>query len=238
MSNPQREATTVIGSMSGGLSETESSDASCDGGTEPSMAVEGSHVDMFESSLVPLAVIPSKNSTNDTLFDRIEVSAVEGTPEGVHVSGTNKITSDLRSLPEFEHTTSGHSRVDPWRKTLTSGGDTGNLDEQTTVDTTFGIAYRPIINSNPSLYSLPYRPAFVDEGEFEQQMSAEFRVGEEAGLPQTGISSDVDSFTANGNDKTKDEPDDFQDEASIEVLDKQASPASQCPILSQQQSGW
>lgn len=220
MSNSQREPTTVIGSMSGELSETESSDASCDGGTKPSMAVD----DMFESSLVPLAVIPSKNSTNGNLFDRIEVSTTKGTPEGAQGSGTNKITIDLPSLPEFEHTTSHHSRADPWRKTLTSGGEIEKFDERTTLDTTFGITYRPITDSNPPQYRLPYRPAFVDEGEFEQQMNAEFRIGEEAGLPQTGDSSDVDAFKANGNDTTKDESDDFQDAALIKVLDKQASP--------------
>lgn len=228
MSNPQRVATTVMGSMLGRSSETESTDASCDGSIELNITVEGSHDDMFESSLVPSAAISNKNSTSDTLFDRIEVSAPEIAPEGVQVSGTNKIMIDLSPLSGFEHPTRGHSKANPSRKALTSGGETGKIDEQTTLDTTFDIAYRPI---NPPPYNVPCRHAFVDEDEFEQQMNAEFRVGEEAGLSQTGSFSDVDACEAISHGTTKDKSDDFQDSALIEVLDKQVSSASRCPIV-------
>ncbi|CAM9284472.1 unnamed protein product [Ectocarpus sp. 6 AP-2014] len=40
----------------------------------------------------------------------------------------------------------------------------------------FGIAYEPLRGSSQKSYDLPSGPAFVDEDEFEQEMSAEFRV--------------------------------------------------------------
>ncbi|CAM9227852.1 unnamed protein product [Ectocarpus fasciculatus] len=60
------------------------------------------------------------------------------------------------------------------------------------MDNAFGIAYEPLRGSSQKSYDLPSGPAFVDEDEFEQEMSAEFRVA-------VGPSRQGDAFTTISN---------------------------------------
>lgn len=75
------------------------------------------------------------------------------------------------------------------------------------VDNTFGIAYKPCEGSSQE-YNLPSGPAFVDEVEFEREMSAEFRVvaGASDGDGQTPTSC---NFALARNTKTAIDTDDF-----------------------------
>lgn len=165
--------------MLGASSETESSEASSHGGE---VEIEREFDEDGEVSM--LSTVVAKTSSGDTATEEIRFE--HGQPGG-GLGGTEAlemggITTDLSSAPPVcghgvGAATFSASKLEPPGSEKTVGGS--SLDRQPK-DGAFGIAFRPRETSKPQGYTLPSGPAFVDEDEFESEISAEFRVVAEA----------------------------------------------------------
>lgn len=181
--DPQRASVKVSGHMLCGAAETDGSsdDSSCDvlelemdqGREEPTTA----SVTNSDCEGVALHVVDAEHSKEEPggfvpleMVGRVKVDTL--------LSHTAFGSSPLAALRESSGDGGEHSiNSASGPNDITSAQDTAEMGiDRQDADNAFGISYRPHGSTMKRGYNLPSGLAFVDEDEFERELSAEFRV--------------------------------------------------------------
>lgn len=148
----------VCGRMGGVSSETDSSDESSEGDVE--IEFEGN------GSASPSCIVDSN------VMDGLPGERCKQEEGGARVVENGRLAVGEQTPPATSKSTAA---FDPGTNVSANVPDRTRF-EGLPMDNAFGIAYEPLRGSSQKSYDLPSGPAFVDEDEFEQEMSAEFRV--------------------------------------------------------------
>ena len=182
MTDPRVPAVKVSGHMFTASSETDSSDESNDG------VVELNSEQRQKDSLPPSSALRSDQDQVESDDERSKGGANRKTPvdiDGIVFGpppagrcqfGTSTATGAGSETGVRVIVASGRAPAiaTGGRPPAIAAAGRNNSDGQST--DTFGIKYRPSSHEPKKGYELPSGAAFLDEDEFEQEMSAEFRV--------------------------------------------------------------
>lgn len=152
-------AVRVCGHMGGVSSETDSSDESSEGDVE--LEFEG-----------------NRPASPSCIADSNVMDGFPGERCKQEEGGARVVESDRLAVgaPTPPATSKSNTNFDPGTNVLANVPDRTRVEGLPMDKNAFGIAYEPLRVFSQKSYELPSGPAFVDEDEFEQEMSAEFRV--------------------------------------------------------------